>query len=96
MSVLIGEVETWPTGCTPREQAVKMSEEVMEVFAVLDQNSLNPATKCDAMRECIDVLVATCNLIEMLSDEVRAVHGDEFMLGEIAACIEHQRERGRL
>lgn len=94
--VSIGDVTTWDTGCTPREQAEKMMEEVMEVFAIIDQNGLNPATRCDVLRECADVVQATCNLVAMVSGEVLAVHGAGYFEQEMAACLERQRERGRL
>ena len=96
MSVEIGTVTTWDTGCTPREQAEKVMSEVMEVFAIIDQNGMNPAVAGDVLRECADVITATCNLIEMVGGPARVINGDGFMERAMAECAERQRERGRL
>lgn len=38
MSVTIGAVETWDTGCTLREQALKVFEEAAEVFGAFERH----------------------------------------------------------
>lgn len=104
MSVEIGTVTTWDTGCAPREQVEKMASEVMEVFAevqAMDKASLAlgpEVTEYSAgvmaehesavAAECADVITATCNLLSML--------GVTDFTDMMRECAERQRERGRL
>ena len=87
MSVTIGAVETWDTGCMVREQALKVLEEAAEVLASTEcTDYLEMFGKATA--ECADVITATCNLLAML--------GVEDARGIVAECARRQRERGRL
>lgn len=87
MSVTIGAVETWDTGCMVREQALKVLEEAAEVLAATDcTDYLEMFGKATA--ECADVITATCNLLAMLGVK----DATEIM----ADCARRQRERGRL
>ena len=104
MSVRIGTVATWDTGCTLRGQVEKMASEVMEVFAevqAMDKASLafGPEVtgysagvmaehESAVAAECADVVTATCNLLAML--------GITDFAPFMAECAERQRERGRL
>ena len=99
MSVEIGTVTTWDTGCTPREQVEKVMGEVMEVFAEVqayDEASaaFGPevtsfsAHETAIKAECADVVTAVANLLAML--------GITDFTAVMAACAERQRERGRL
>lgn len=103
MKVYVGNVEVWDVDISPREQAVKMCEEVMEVFAIIDQNGVDPVTTNDIYRECADVITATCNLIAMLDrifwsnldvpydESIPVVFASQMKL-----CADAQRERGRI
>ena len=87
MSVNVGAVETWDTGCMVREQAIKVLEEAAEVLAATDCNDwMEMFGKATA--ECADVITAACNLLAMLGVE----DATEIM----AECARRQRERGRL
>ena len=104
MSVHIGDVTTWNTGCTMREQVEKAMSEVMEVFAEVQlasesSEAFGPeVTEYSAgimaeheaaiAAECADVITATCNLLAMLGVEDFAPY--------MAACLEVQKGRGRL
>lgn len=100
MSVNVGTVTTWDTGCTPREQVEKMASEVMEVFEAVSWYSRTRTTDdwdthvekndafTDVMDECADVITATCNLLSML--------GITDFTDMMRECAERQRERGRL
>lgn len=104
MSVEIGTVTTWPTGCTLRGQVEKMASEVMEVFAevqAMDEASraFGPEVtgysagvmaehESAVAAECADVVTATCNLLAMF--------GVDDATAIMAECAERQRERGRL
>ena len=96
MSVNVGAVETWDTGCTVREQALKVLEEAAEAFAAarnyaefrshLPEGAGNQ--RMHVLAECADVITATCNLLSMLGVE----DATEIM----ADCARRQRERGGL
>lgn len=104
MSVDIGTVATWNTGCTMREQVEKAMSEVMEVFAEVQlasesseafgpevtEYSAGIMAEHDAAiaAECADVITATCNLLTML--------GVTDFTDMMRECAERQRERGRL
>ena len=100
MSVTIGAVETWDTGCTVREQAEKIVIEAAEVFAAAewfasvkltddwDTHVEKNDAADDIADECADVITSTCNLLAMLGVE----DATEIM----ADCAKRQRERGRL
>lgn len=98
MSVHVGGVPTWDTGLTPREQSVKMSEEVMEVFSAIERcegEDLDPDAwhRSDSMHfrvvdECCDVITATCNLLSMLGVTDLSYH--------MKRCEQRNRARGRL
>ena len=87
MSVTIGAVETWDTGCTAREQAIKVLEEAAEVLAAMESTDYVEMFG-KATAECADVITATCNLLAMLGvEDAREIMAD---------CANRQRERGRL
>ena len=98
MSVYVGGVQTWDTGLDPREQAVKMNEEVMEVFSAIERcegEDLDPeawhwsySMHFRVVDECCDVITATCNLLASL--------GVTDLRDAMERCAERQRERGRL
>lgn len=98
MSVYVGGVQTWETGITPREQACKMNEEVMEVFSAIERcegEDLDPEAwhGSDSMHfrvvdECCDVITAACNLLAKI--------GVTDLREAMESCAERQRERGRL
>ena len=94
----IGTVTTWPTGCDVCGQARKVLEEAGEVVdacAVLwgaENYGAGPsevsAARDDLLRECADVVQATCNLLAVLdvTDMTEAMR----------RCERRNRERGRL
>lgn len=100
MRVYVGGVLTWGTGLAPREQSVKMSEEVMEVFSAIegatcyshedgfDEPRFSMALAAPVVDECCDVITATCNLLASL--------GVTDLRGAMERCAERQRERGRI
>ena len=99
--VFIGDVTTWDTGCSPREQALKPLEEAAEVFSAWqdydrtsdwgsdwDEFTAHNEALLSIVEECCDVVQATCNLLALLGvDDIRP---------HMAECLERQRERGRL
>ena len=99
MSVEIGTVATWNTGCTLRGQARKVIEEALEVLDAqaafddaVEEESRSDRCADDEWQhlidECADVITATCNLISMLYvQDFR-----KFM----RECEQRNRERGRL
>ena len=99
-AVKVGDVPTWDTGCTVREQAEKIVIEAVEVFAAAewfasvkltddwDTHVEKNDAAGDIADECADVITATCNLLAML--------GVEDARGIMAECAKRQRERGRL
>ena len=96
MYVDVGKVEVWDVGASRREQVVKMSEEVMEVFSIIDQHDITPDTAYEIFRECADVITATCNLVSMVARIAGAESGSLDFTGYMERCAEVQRERGRL
>lgn len=100
MSVYIGGVLTWDTGLTPREQACKMNEEVMEVFSAIEDATcyshedgfveprFSAALAAPVIDECCDVITATCNLLAPL--------GITDLREAMERCSERNRARGRL
>lgn len=96
MYVDVGKVEVWDVGASRREQVVKMSEEVMEVFAIIDQNDITQDTAFDIFRECADVITATCNLVSMVARIAGAESGYLDFTGYMERCADVQRERGRI
>ena len=98
MSVRIGTVATWDTGCSAYEQARKVIEEALEVLdaqvaheSALDNCQFDVVADCrrtELLDECADVITATCNLMALFGvDDAAAI---------MAECAERQRERGRL
>lgn len=66
MSVHIGDVPNLKKIPTPREQATKVLEEAVEVFAAVDNEckSENPSEDTShIIEECVDVIIATSNLL---------------------------------
>ena len=100
MSVNIGSVQTWDTGLTPREQAVKVSEEVMEVFSAIEDATyyshedgfveprFSAALAAPVIDECCDVITAVCNLLASL--------GVTDLRDAMRRCEQRNRDRGRL
>lgn len=100
MRVYVGGVSTWDTGLTPREQAVKVSEEVMEVFSAIEDATyyshedgfeeprFSAALAAPVVDECCDVITAACNLLASI--------GVTDLRGAMERCAERQRERGRI
>ena len=100
MSVNIGSVQTWDTGLTPREQTVKVSEEVMEVFSAIEDATyyshedgfveprFSSALASPVIDECCDVITAACNLLASL--------GVTDLRDAMKRCEERNRDRGRL
>ena len=100
MRVYVGGVSTWDTGLTPREQAVKVSEEVMEVFSAIEgatyyshddgfgEPRISMALASPVVDECCDVITAACNLLASI--------GVTDLRGAMERCAERQRERGRI
>ena len=96
MSVHIGDVTTWDTGCTLDEQAQKVLEEANEVVDALCLMELldgKEGIDADRLRgqlldECADVVQANANLIAML--------GTEDFEPVMDACLQRQIDRGRL
>lgn len=98
MSVRIGDVTTWDTGCDECGQARKLLEEAGEVVdaaAVLwgaENYGAGPsevsAARAALLRECADAVQATCNLLAVLdvTDMTEAMR----------RCERRNRERGRL
>lgn len=86
--VYVGGVSTWDTGLFPREQAVKMSEEVMEVFSAIEDATDPGAPDPRVVDECCDVITAACNLLSML--------GVTDLREAMERCAKRQRERGRI
>lgn len=96
--VYVGGVQTWDTGLTPREQACKISEEVMEVFSAVElceSEDLDPeawhgldSVHFRVVDECCDVITATCNLLSMLGVTDLSYHMER--------CEQRNRDRGRL
>lgn len=82
--ISVGDVTTWPTGCTEYEQARKVWEEAQEVWAAMYWGEGEDRVKA----ECADVIQATCNLLAMMGVEDFAPY--------MAACLEVQKGRGRL
>ena len=91
--VEIGTVTTWETGLTPREQAMKIGEEAMEVFSACEQAGVDVHGRIDGaskiLVECADVVQAVCNLVQM-------VGGAPYFREHMRACERRNRERGRL
>lgn len=98
MSVRIGDVTTWDTGCNACGQARKLLEEAGEVVdaaAVLwgaENYGAGPsevsAARAALLRECADVVQAACNLVSRL--------GVDDFAPFMALCEKRNRERGRL
>lgn len=88
MRVYVGGVLTWDTGLTPREQAVKVSEEVMEVFSAIEGAPDHGEPDTRVVDECCDVITATCNLLSMLGVTDLSYHMER--------CERRNRARGRL
>ena len=87
--VTIGEVEVWPTKLTLREQCKKVMEEVMEVFAEVQQCERAVSSYyIPIYDECADVITATCNLLALTG----VTDFTEFM----EDCARRNHERGRL
>ena len=82
--VSIGDVTTWGTGCDLERQSKKVMEEAAEVWLSVARLEGRERT----IEECCDVVQATCNLLAMLGVDDLSPH--------MAACLERQRERGRL
>lgn len=88
MTVYVGGVQTWDTGLDLRGQAVKMSEEVMEVFSAIEDATDPGAPDPRVVDECCDAITATCNLLASL--------GVTDLRDAMERCAERQRERGRI
>ena len=82
--VSIGDVTTWDTGCDLERQSKKVMEEAAEVWWSVSRLEGRERT----VEECCDVVQATCNLLAMLGVDDLSLH--------MSACLERQRERGRL
>lgn len=82
--VSIGDVTTWGTGCDLEHQSKKVMEEAAEVWWSIARLEGGQRT----IEECCDVVQATCNLLALLGVDDLSPH--------MAACLERQRERGRL
>ena len=82
--VSIGDVTTWDTGCDLEHQSKKVMEEAAEVWLSVARLEGRERT----IEECCDVMQATCNLLALLGVDDLSPH--------MAACLERQRERGRL
>lgn len=80
----IGDVTTWDTGCDLERQSKKVMEEAAEVWWSVARLEGRERT----IDECCDVVQATCNLLALLGVDDLSPH--------MAACLERQRERGRL
>ena len=109
MSVIIGEVETFPATHANKAQVVKILEESAEVFAAWQaidkcteyydgyQCSMYNGGTCDARTECtyVDNLKAECaDVIQAVSNLLDALGVDD-MRGEMKACEQRNRDRGR-
>lgn len=82
--VNIGDVTTWDTGCDLEHQSKKVMEEAAEVWWAIAREEWDART----IEECCDVVQATCNLLALLGVDDLSPH--------MAACLDRQRERGRL
>ena len=80
----IGDVTTWDTGCDLESQSKKVMEEAAEVWWSIAREEGVERT----IEECTDVIQAVCNLLALLGVDDLSPH--------MAACLERQRERGRL
>lgn len=82
-------VPTFSTGCSVREQALKIGEEQNEVFSACENYEAfdGDAEVIRIIDECCDVIQAACNLVAMLGvDDLTAAMG---------ACMRRNRARGR-
>ena len=77
------------TGCTPEEQVMKISEEVMELFgAVREQEKVGGGTNyLELTNEIADVIQATVNLAVIYQIDINSA---------MKRCTERQKERGWL
>ena len=106
MRVYVGGVQTWDTGLDPREQAVKMSEEVMEVFSAVDD--LDGAVRFAEASPELDgvhgplvekyrgLAVDECCDVITATCNLLASLGVTDLRGAMERCAERQRERGRI
>lgn len=81
-------VTTWYTGCSGKEQAVKVLEEAAEMFAAWESAHVNLNTRMitHLEDEIADVITAACNL---------AYKYDLDISEAMKRCVERNHERGR-
>ena len=81
-------VTTWYTGCSGKEQAVKVLEEAAEMFAAWE--SAHETRKAVIFThledEIADVITAACNLANMYDLDISEA---------MKRCVERNHERGR-
>ena len=95
------ENATWHTGCSGKEQAMKVLEEAAEVFSAWEKIDLPPVHFGGGIvqyggvspfgqnlaDEIADVITAACNLARMYGLDMHAA---------MERCAERNRDRGRL
>lgn len=90
MSVIIGEVETFPNVQPDKTQVLKIGEECMEVFSAWERLKVLPTSeprRLGLIDECADVFQAVSNLLDALG-----VHD---MRRAMERCEQRNRDRGR-
>lgn len=82
------EVATWYTGCTGKEQAVKVLEEAAEMYAAWETSAKSRKVMIfDGLSdEIADVITAACNLANMYDLDISAA---------MERCAKRNHERGR-
>ena len=90
MSLIIGEVTTFPHPKADKEQVLKIAEEEHEVFSAWEdwQSTLDPELLPHLVDEIADTIQACANLAAAL--------GVDDMRDAMAKCEARNRERGRL
>lgn len=88
------EIATWYTGCSGKEQAMKVLEEAAEVFSAWEKTCLpivqfGGGSPFDGALadEIADVITAACNLARMYGLDMHSA---------MERCAERNRDRGRL